>query len=387
MSGANATLPKALALECDERGFVAEGPRDKAFLTLRGLGYNRLCFECGARNAPWISTTFAVFLCVNCSGNHRNLGARVSFVRSTELDKTKLEEILRLEIGGNARAKHFFRSHGFVEAVDYRSKPAERYRRTLDKEVQELISIHRPELLKESSKSVPDFLNSVDGGGAEPARMQPSGAPVNSLDSPRVVEEESPAPPVHQEPLVKPREPQLILPASKIAPSQLHFSTSSKPTLKARTEDFDFDFETAFMTGASSTKDRPSSPSKPYATSSPGHSVAQASVSPTLINVPKDLAQARSLSNVDFSGDAKPTISAADFQRFRNATAISSDAFFNADANPENFMAFEDSASAKLSIYSDKAVQKASNLAAAAQESLRSAANWFSRVSSTPPSL
>eukprot|EP01055_Gregarina_sp_Pseudo9_P001488 Gregarina_sp_Pseudo_9__1487@NODE_1_length_8127_cov_32_238872_g0_i0_p2_GENE_NODE_1_length_8127_cov_32_238872_g0_i0NODE_1_length_8127_cov_32_238872_g0_i0_p2_ORF_typecomplete_len384_score70_14ArfGap/PF01412_18/6_9e26_NODE_1_length_8127_cov_32_238872_g0_i06181769 len=382
------SIPKALSLECDDKGFVAEGPRDKAFLAMRGQGDNRTCFECGARNAPWISTTFAIFLCVNCSGNHRNLGARVSFVRSTELDKTKLEEILRLEVGGNSRAKTFFRSHGSAENIDYRSRAAERYRRLLDKEVQELLGEHRPELLKEASKSVPDFLNqaaNVDTSTAAEASISSQEAA-----SPSIVPEECPPQPA--EPIVTAREPQLLSPVTRITPVH-HFSggSSAKPTLKARTDDFDFDFESAFMTGATGV--RQPQAAQPVASVTPSP-VRPATVSPgatfnpaATLSVPKDASKAKSFSSADFDKDAKNQSNATDFNRFRNATAISSDAFFNPGANTDNMMVFEESASAKLSIYSDKAVQKASDLAAAAQESLRSAATWFSRVSSTPPSL
>lgn len=384
-------LPKSLSLECDDKGFVAEGPRDKAFLALRSHGDNRICFECGARNAPWISTTFAIFLCVNCSGNHRNLGARVSFVRSTELDKTRLEEILRMEIGGNSRAKHYFRSHGSAEHIDYRSKAAEKYKRILDKEIQDLLREHRPDLSKEASKSVPDLLSHAQAAPSNPPGDLPTSCEdvVNATESPPVVPEECPVQRVSRaEASLTARDPQLLSPTTRITPGH-HFagSSSNKPTLKARTDDFDFDFESAFTTGASGAKDEATSL---YTASvqKPPRQVTPVTSSVPSLAVPKDASKAKSLSSADFNNEGqKCQASVSDFQRFRNATAISSDAFFNSGANADNMMVFEDTTSAKLSLYSDKAVQKASDLAAAAQDSLRSAANWFSRVSSTPPSL
>lgn len=133
--------PKAVS-DVDAKGYVQDAFRDATLRKCRMKSDNRNCFECGSRSPVWCSVTFGVYLCLDCSGNHRRKGTHISFVRSVDMDKFYPDQLVQMALGGNGKAINFFKDAGMGRgstsgrAVDFTSKNALKYKADLEKLVQ-----------------------------------------------------------------------------------------------------------------------------------------------------------------------------------------------------------------------------------------------------------
>jgi stromal membrane-associated protein len=87
---------------------VPEKVQEAIFNELLGQPENQECADCDNKSPTWVSLDFGVFLCIRCSGVHRQLGPHITRVRSTKLDGWKKENIEIMAHTGNKVSNDYY---------------------------------------------------------------------------------------------------------------------------------------------------------------------------------------------------------------------------------------------------------------------------------------
>jgi len=87
---------------------VSEKVQEAIFNQLSIKQGNGECADCSNKSPTWVSLDFGVFVCIRCSGVHRQIGPHITRVRSTRLDGWFKENIEIMATVGNKLANDYY---------------------------------------------------------------------------------------------------------------------------------------------------------------------------------------------------------------------------------------------------------------------------------------
>ena len=175
------------------RKVVSEKVQEQVFNRLLNLPENAVCSDCSSRGPCWVSLDFGVFICINCSGEHRHLGMHITRVRSSKIDNWTHEELEQMQAIGNEWANLYWegnKSRSSFSKPSNAATPQQRRSFIRDKYVKKLWideSVGHPvELFHKAfamGKPAFDYVRSFSTGVTNtPAPEKPKIAKINTKD-------------------------------------------------------------------------------------------------------------------------------------------------------------------------------------------------------------
>jgi hypothetical protein len=80
---------------------------------------NKYCADCKRTSPTWASVNLGVFLCINCSGCHRELGVHITKIRSVNLDVWPQDVLNNFKLINNKIANKYWEHK--LKNFDYKS--------------------------------------------------------------------------------------------------------------------------------------------------------------------------------------------------------------------------------------------------------------------------
>ena len=117
---------------------------------------NKKCFDCDNQPARWTSLNNGIYLCHECSEEHKNIESGLSIIKSINLEQWNKNQLNIMKTGGNKKLKLFLEKYNIPKNIDkkilYNSKIMVYYRKQLKAEAE-------GELLLDQLPSKEEFLN------------------------------------------------------------------------------------------------------------------------------------------------------------------------------------------------------------------------------------
>jgi len=103
MDSSSSAPAAASDIKFEDEVYKEDALREKMKFLL-GMPGNNQCAECGENDPQWAAANLGIFVCIVCSGAHRNLGVHISRVKSLFLDNWKKDELEVMRDIGNVKS-------------------------------------------------------------------------------------------------------------------------------------------------------------------------------------------------------------------------------------------------------------------------------------------